>query len=359
MNVYIISYICIGVMSLLYPYATKHIRILLYGIGSCILFVLICFRKYTIGRDVVNYYPSFCTYQNLTWRHLLEHEFWEGFTVGWEGGYVLFNKALGCMIPDCDVQTFVLTMGMICVIPLLIWIPKNSTNPVMSLLVFMTFHFYVCEYVYRAWMALLIAIFWSLNYIKGRKFLLFITSLVIASLFHRSILLMFPLYFIYDIKITPFRLLVSSIVALLFLLTGNAWREFFNLFARIQMKENFAGGIPTLILLWLTLAAAYIFLKQYMEYENVNIYYKMAWIAAVTDPLSFSFPGWARVVMFFTVSLWSLFPWTIDAFAAQKGNYKFAWMVRVVFMGLMFVLFYMRVNSGVITDFEKDFVFGW
>ena len=359
MNIYIISYICIGLMSLLYPYVRNRMKNFLYCIGSCITLFLICFRKYTVGRDLVNYYPAFCKYQNLTWRHLLENEFWEGFALGWEGGYVLFNKALGVLFPECDIQTFILIMGLICVMPLLLYIRKNSTNPVMGLLVFMTFHFYACEYVYRAWMALLIFLLWTLNYITERKFWQFLGSLLIASLFHRSILLLFPLYFIYDMKITPFRLLMSSMLALLLGLTGNNWREFFNLFARRQIEEKFAGGIPSLIVLWLTIAAAYLPLRKYLKYKNVKIYYTMAWIAAVTDSLHFSFPDWGRVVMLFTASLWSLLPWTIDSFAEQGENYKFAWMVRIIFMSLLFVLFYMRVESGVITGFEKDFVFGW
>ncbi|MGO5593893.1 hypothetical protein [Acidaminococcus sp. HCP3S3_G9_1] len=67
--------------------------------------------------------------------------------------------------------------------------------------------------------------------------------------------------------------------------------------------------------------------KQQSDYkgnipDNIKLYYQLLWVAAVLQPIAFAFSNWARVVVYFSISLVVLLPEMINQITTGR-NYCF------------------------------------
>ncbi|QSH91300.1 EpsG family protein [Treponema medium] len=172
---------------------------------------------YLNGSDWPNYEMFF---EKVTWHNWLE----ESKEVGFELGFslcLLWLKVIGCnfMITLIIMKVFSLIIISHCFYKFSLskYAYGDARNIFLLLFIFYTtngMYLYV-ETIIRFSIALAIVIK-SFNYLMARKFIPFLLLVLFASVFHRTSLVVVPLYFIRDIKLSSLWLFVLVVVVYVF-----------------------------------------------------------------------------------------------------------------------------------------------
>lgn len=348
MNIYFISYFLVCIVALFYPFFSPQMRWIPYSISLGIPTFLICFRDMSIGNDACVYFDMFLRLQDTTWEDFIYDD--SLYFYKWESGYLFFQKLLGNLFVEIDGDFYIFMMGIICLLPMFLYIKKYSVDPILSLLIFFAMDFGGASYIYRGWMALMISLS-SHSCIIRRDIKRFLFFIFFASLFHRTVLVLLPLYFLYDVQPSKTNIFLSILIAAFIGVTGDYWFAFFSLFARNPLGQEWQGGIGMLMFLWIGLISVYFMARRHLENPRFRLWFMMLWIAAITQPLCFSFSLWSRVHMFFLCSLWTLLPEAIYYYSQIGDNKRFIIGMRMAFMLLLFDLIY-------IVHKDKTFLMG-
>lgn len=176
------------------------------------LFETICFLLLAIGmvllaglRDGIGY--DFESYK--LWFHTIKstENFWEIDNI--EIGYILLNKLC------TSFNQLILIIAIFSVGIKLFYINKYSKNKLLSMLLYFTGVYIMFDMgVIRQGLSISIALI-SIKYIIERRFLKFIFVIFVASLFHTSILIFIPLYFIGTKKFSRKFIYTASILSLI------------------------------------------------------------------------------------------------------------------------------------------------
>lgn len=138
------------------------------------------------------------------------------------------------------------------IIPIYCFIKKKSKYPCESLFYFVTLGFYVMTFnMVRQAIAIALAL-WALKFLFDRKCLKYIATIIIASLFHMTALIMIPIYWIARIKFSTKKLIILMIILAF---AGTLFNPIFNYITSIipqyNMYSNYSGtdvGIGTYII---------------------------------------------------------------------------------------------------------------
>lgn len=131
-------------------------------------------------------------------------------------------------------------------------------------------------------------------------------------------------------------------------LIGDKILNFLNKFARISEGGNFNGGISLLIVLWLCVVTPLICYKGKIPKE-LKFYMKLVLFAAFMQPVAFAFSNWARIVVYFSISLLIYLPdFVSEVILESKLNAKISIPVVTAVCGLMF-LWLGRLDVGTFT----------
>lgn len=143
------------------------------------LFMMYTLRSYAVGTDTYGYLSSFQTLQYESFTDILnDHR---------DPVFYIVIKLIKSF-SEYNIAVF-LFIAISCVIPMGITIKKQSENVFLSLLVMMIFRYSDFPLnAMRNGIAVFIA-FYSLNYLISKKYIKFILTLFIASLFHKSLLI--------------------------------------------------------------------------------------------------------------------------------------------------------------------------
>jgi transmembrane protein EpsG len=231
--------------------------------------ILIAFaglRSVSVGTDTGNYARMFADlrFEN---RSVFEIE------TSVEKGYVLLQKiALGISTDYWSILTLV---AVICVFCNFYIIKKLSHNIRLSIFIYITLAVYVVFFnAARQGLAISISAI-SILYIVRKDFLRFIICVFIASLFHRTVLIMLPFYFILRIPFTYKK-------ALLFFVIGFAAFYSFSKIISVfdsSVEERYAvyedrgaTGGELLAVFFILLAAFLIRLRNRITLPNLKLY---------------------------------------------------------------------------------------
>ena len=328
MNVYHVATICLFIFALFCPYYKSFGRNVVFFIASMIPMGLLCLRPPYVGVDsIYSYYPAFLDSQLMPWEMLLS-------MYSWEPGYLFFDMVLGRMVGKVELDTYRFIMGGIIFIPILFYLKRYSKDPALSLfIVFATGLFYFSD-AYRSSMALMVSLI-SHQYIIRRKWIHFLLILAVASLFHRSILVLLIVYPMFNIKINHLGILFSAVISMMLCFFGDKCIYLFNLFARIPMKAQWRGGGGMIIFMWAVLAMVYLLAHQHLKCQRFKLWFVMLWIAVITHPLCYMDSVWERAQYFFLVSIWTLLPETISWASRKEHHKKFLWAFRAMVLLLL------------------------
>ena len=164
--------------------------------------------------------------------------------------------------------------------------------------------------------------FYSIKYIIEKKLLHYSIMISIATLFHSSALILFPIYFIYKIKFNQKIFSIIYIVSLF--LIGNHWlyNSMIGLIMEIMTKfdllSQYSGYMTSdkidtntarvgtglgVLLQWITtLYILYMSKKVLKIYPNLNVYFVLFFIGTISANIFFAIDLIGRVLNYFNIS---------------------------------------------------------
>lgn len=203
------------------------------------LTAMLMFRDLSVGTDNENYIQFF---KKLS---MLESQ-------GIERGFVALNHLLRYF--TSDYQVLVMVIALLSMLPLLYFYRKESEIPYLSIVLFMTiapFSMYFSALRQVLAMTFGIPAFYC---VKNKKLLWFLVLVGLASLFHRSALIMVMMYPVYHLKINSKRaLFLAPVFGFVFAAKGRIFslllRFVGNQYSELDGSSELSGGYTVLLLL--------------------------------------------------------------------------------------------------------------
>lgn len=227
-------------------YTINNLLILLWAAIFCFhkpsknknrIFIIIAFAqllaisvfRYKIGFDY-NMYASGFYFMRADSFEVLSYK-------DWEIGFVFLTKLFGLIFPN-----YIFYMGffsIITLVPAAIFIYKNSEMPWVSTILYVNafLFFMTMNFVRQAVAISLVMLAW--HFMKKNKFIIFIIIIIIASLFHQTVLMMIPLYFIVKIKIGLKELIFYGYLLLWFYISSTGFINILSTF----FHEEYSGSV--------------------------------------------------------------------------------------------------------------------
>ncbi|MGL5190352.1 MAG: EpsG family protein [Cetobacterium sp.] len=227
-----------------------------------------------------------------------------------------------------------------------------STQPTLSFLIYLsTFYYWHNFTIIRNFIAILI--FWiSLKYILEKKLLIYICLVTIACLFHKTAIVLYPLYFILNYKFTKkllififsLALLINPLSYLIFRLNISflGLSERLNRYSHIIEYGNFFEFSELFLLVFISL----FFIKNISEKEmlfiNLNIIALFIFISFYRFAIILRFLEYFRFGVFITIP-----------FIISKIENKF--IKNLIFIAILFYLtfkYYHTINAYAIYNYK-------
>lgn len=206
MNIYL-SYIIIIIFAsfLLKGWnKNKTKRDILVVICASGLFLIASLRNIEVGKDISNYMNHFIINKNADWISVLLYK---------EPAFSVLNKIIGTVTDNY--QIFIaITSALILIGPTKV-IYKYSKNPVMSYILYITMTFFAFSLSGLRQALAISILLWNYDALLEKKFIKFICGIILAVLFHKSVIIFLLIYFISRIEIKPIIFIFYTIVFLI------------------------------------------------------------------------------------------------------------------------------------------------
>lgn len=356
MSVYLIF---IGILIiqwlLLYPHGIINFNITtncrqrkIFCILVCI--ELICFagvRAIDLGADTVMYVRGLNYYSAMPQKDILTAKLVYPFS--FEAGYFFLTKV--CAWLSMNETMFLTVIAMSIYIPVVCFIYKYSEKPLISILAYFSFGCFAYSLgIFRQMIALSI-ILSGIKYIENRKLVKYIIIVAIAMLFHRTAIIMLPLYWIAQINIKNklkwiflSEIFVFAIAREIIVVATKILPVYAGYINSIYDVQG--GSYMMLILLNIILLFAY-FMVQRQENQG-NTALKIAVNATVCaiflQILGYSMEIFGRLVPYYSIFLLILLPCLLDGYFVKNKL-----LVRIVcILGLIIMFYWLNKNSVIV-----------
>ena len=208
------------------PTKSKNLIFIMLSFGQ--LFILMSFRE-GIGFDYNQYASGFYNMKQAGFETLSYKD--------WEIGFIIFTKLFG-FIPGMDHQWFIIVLSLIAIIPAAVFIYKNSEMPWVSTILYVNlFMFFMSMNFLRQMIAVsLLLLAW--HFMKRKKFIIYAVIIVFASLFHQTVLIMLPVYFLVKMKPAMKEILIYGFILLWFYTASTNMIELVTSFYHEEYSET-------------------------------------------------------------------------------------------------------------------------
>lgn len=310
------------------PLKKRGYKTALYWFGAVLLISMAAFRDFSVGPDTQQYLGKygFLEIMALPWQRVPLFK--------WELGYTLLNKIVGTIYFN---QRFVLVVvTLVALVPVFYRLFQDSRWATLSLVcVLGTDIWENSAFLMRQGCAMAILTF-SYRYCKERKFLPFFGCVIAAMLFHRTAAVWLLLYFVYPLAINVWTLVACAGASLFCGIAGPGIFYILRIFARNEEQMEYNGGWSMLVVLWLCVVTVFVLYKGKIP-EQDRLYYWMLLLAAVMQPVAFTFSNFARIVAYFRLALAVLLPNTLQDFLLGDKNRGKRVTVGVLLCTVLFV----------------------
>ena len=287
-------------------------RLLFYG--ACGFLILIfTLQDYSVSLDIAEYMRQWAIIPNLTLPQMLVHKF--------EIGFVLICWFLERTF-ESD-RVLLLVMGCLIMLPFCRSFEEETEHPMVTLMAFVALGMYLHAIIFWRQLAAMAILTFSFRYIRSRRFFPFLVTVLLAMTFHKVSVVFLPLYFVYHIPINKWLLLFCGAASLILSLFGKPIIEFgiAVIYPRyLEYPRLTDGGYTLLALFWVIALLSYWLLKDRMQDPTVRIPYLMILVAAMIQPLCFTFFWFLRVVLFFRIALVPLTTHLYDTLFLHPDN---------------------------------------
>lgn len=254
-----------------------------------------------------------------------------GYKILMQLSYQLFGENAYLFFTLCSALT---------ILPIYIIIKKYSNKPGESLFYFVALGFYVLSFnMVRQSIALAIC-FFALKYMFNRKIIKYVITILIASLFHMTALIMIPMYWIANLQFNKKKLLILLIVLSF---SGILFNPIFNYFTSIipqysmySSYGNAHAGIGTYIVdsIYIILIILIILNKNRMINENKKYIINLITFSMFFIMLSIQNILFARLIYYWLIPIVLILPEIITTVKKQYRN------TMQLFIVICFLLFY-------------------
>lgn len=284
-------------------------------------------RNVTIGADTIKYEYIFQQAKLISWNTL-----WNDFinifikgSYGKDPGYIVFQKLV--QLFTSNYRIYLIMIAVIFIVPLGIWIYKNSIDPLMSFIIYSClFYSFFSITGTRQTVATSIAVFIGYKFIKERRFWIFFILLLLAMPIHFSAICYLPFYFIANKKITNKYLTFAGCGMIIILIFKESIFYFASKVAGYEqyLPDEGAGTWTFTTFLIIILIAALIKKDKILLGNPQAIHYINALLVAVMlAPFTFVNSATMRVIQYFSLFIMLLVPEILNTFSKKEKNFVF------------------------------------
>lgn len=190
-----ILYLLIPIIILIFSKEINKKKMTYIDYFLLLLLILICGLRKNVGTDY-KLYELF--YNNISAFPRIEFFFRQ---------LILFLNKF-----NFDASFFFFITSLITIVPVYLYIKKNSDKPSESLFLYISLGFYALQFnMIRQMLAIIVTIF-GFKYIKERNIIKYILFILFASLFHSTALIMLPFYFLANCNFSKFKMYLILIL---------------------------------------------------------------------------------------------------------------------------------------------------
>lgn len=336
-------YICSFLSVPLYGKLIKSKKILV-AIISIQMFLIFALRSELLGVDLISYREYYYSYQSLSFGDIFRNFSLIDNKLGFEFGYVLLNWMVGRL--GFDFHGFLVVYAIICVSCVASFIYKYSSDVPMSFMIFMSLGSFVTMFgILRQSLGLAIFLL-AIPSIKKKHFIRFLLLILLASLFHRTLLLTFPLYFLDRVRVkrsTYFKMIVCSfLIVLATPLLAKLISNLMTLLDKNYPASSFTWNNMYLVILFFIVLVALFY--DFKNDTNENVFHWGFIFALLIQSFTFYYPVFSRIsnAIFMNFSCIVL----AQAFLFKGRKLTFKGPIRIaIICGLLLLLVY-SVNGN-------------
>lgn len=302
--------------------------------------------------DMYGYLGRFEYIASLRWRDLLSEN-----VQHYERGYMLFNRLLGVLGDDYQILLF--ACALVCLVPVFVWICRNSEYPSLSLVIYLGLPCFLLNYSgLRQSLAIAITVS-SIECIKDRKLIRFLILVALATTFHSSAWVFLAAYPIYHFKmgkaisiLTVFLPAISYVFRYpLFYLLSGLFKE--------NAKPDDNGAFMLFLVFWLVYFFAVVFGHE-RDREELGLR-NLFLVACVCQGMGGVYSIVIRVGYYYMVALVLLLPKII-----KNNRYTFSWRwnssgTLIMYLGIYicFAVFGLYCISNTYWAEANPYMFFW
>ncbi len=308
---------------------------------ACIQWVLVSgLRSAYVGADTMNYRRLFYLVENTSWNKIFSDILFyiHGGDIK-DPGYALFVKLF--QVFSTNYQVYLIFIALVFMIPMAIWIYKNSSMPCLSFVIFSTlfYSFYAVTGI-RQTIATAFVVFIGYEFIKKKKPIPFLIITFLSFFIHKSCLCFLPFAFFAHKKITKMYVAIFTVITSVFLALGKAlYGPFAELIGYDIEKENLEDTSSYVIVVCLIMLASFIFMKYIknnVDEDKFRAIYNAALFATAFTLLTIRNQAFMRVQQYYTLFLMLLVPELVKAFNKRLQPIVYILGVGVLITKLIF-----------------------
>lgn len=276
----------------------KRNRMLYVSIISCIYFLLLLLRHDYVGTDTQNYrmiYDNFHIFVNSS--------VFSDISLTSEVGFFYLVHFLNQL--QCPFEVLKLLSALFYMIVVSYVIYKYSQKVWFSYILFLLLGYFIFNTTMRQCFALSFFIL-AVDFAIRRKFLLYSLMIIFAILFHATAIILIPVWWIVQLRITYKSIAFYSLVAIAMYFFSNT---IFSIGSEITGKEyvsSGAGGGLLLIFYLLIVGISFLYYKKMDENNQVYIFFMLLSISLM--PLAMKNPAIFRINKYFVFYIIILIP---------------------------------------------------
>lgn len=308
---------------------------------ACIQWVMVSgFRSAYVGADTMNYRRLFYLVENTSWNKIFSDILFyiRGGEIN-DPGYVLFVKLF--QVFSTNYQVYLIFIALVFMVPMAIWIYKNSSMPCLSFVIFSTlfYSFYAVTGI-RQTIATAFVVFIGYEFIKKKKPIPFLIITFLSFFIHKSCLCFLPFAFFAHKKITKTYVAIFTVITSAFLALGKAlYGPFAELIGYDIEKENLEDTSSYVIVVCLIMLASFIFMKYIknnVDEDKFRAIYNAALFATAFTLLTIRNQAFMRVQQYYSLLLMLLVPELVKAFNKRLQPIVYILGVGVLITKLIF-----------------------
>lgn len=311
---------------------------------ACFQWVLVSgLRGLEVGADTKRYRNLFLIVKATPWKKILDNiSFYIHGGNVIDPGYALFVKLF--QVFSTNYQVYLIFIALVFMVPMAIWIYKNSSMPCLSFVIFSTlfYSFYAVTGI-RQTIATAFVVFIGYELIKKKKTISFLIVVFISFFIHKSCVCFLPFLFFAHKKITKAYVGIFSAIVIAFLSLGKSlYAPFAELIGYEIAEDEYIGDTYTYIfvvsLIMIASLVLYRYIKVNVSEDKFRAMYNAMLFATAFTLLTMRNQGFMRVQQYYALFLMILVPEIIKAFGKS-------WQPLVYLIGVGVLILKLVLNN--------------